>query len=302
MSSTSLTPSQHASAVMLWHYGTWGYGYGYALGHPPGEHQPILQPLHQPAHHQDQDLQISPPTALIHSSQTSSNTPDVTMMPPLHRAEDKSKALSALKEAVEAVACPSLTETAKQLVFGHGDPNSAIMIIGEAPGAEEDEQGVPFVGASGRLLESMLASVHIARHHVYMTNVIPWRPPFNRPPTSEEIKIFAPWLWRHIAIVQPQFLICVGATSTKAVLKISTPLMNTQGIEYTYQCPYGNISFPAWTLYHPAYLLRVPGQKKTAWAQLQQIAKTLQERGLLAPPQPGNQEPTSTKDPAHTAP
>lgn len=203
---------------------------------------------------------------------------------PLFVNQDKKVALEALRQAMESVACPSLTDTANRLVLGDGHPHSAIMIIGEAPGAEEDEQGLPFVGASGRLLESMLASIHLARQQVYMTNVIPWRPPFNRPPTSEEIKLFSPWLGRHIAIIQPRFLLCVGASATKAVLKLTIPLMNTQGTEYTYQCPHTHQSIPAWTLYHPAYLLRVPGQKKTAWIQLQHIEQVLHDRGIHPTP------------------
>lgn len=193
---------------------------------------------------------------------------------------NKTDALAAWQEAVAKVSCPSLTDTASRLVVGDGDPNHAIMVIGEAPGAEEDQQGIPFVGASGRLLEAMLNSIHIARHHVYMTNVLPWRPPFNRPPTAEELRIFSPWLSQHIAIVRPRFLLCVGATATKAVLQLSVPLTETQGKSYPYVCPYTHDTIPTWTLYHPAYLMRVPSQKKTAWTQLQDIQTYLCTHGL----------------------
>ena len=196
------------------------------------------------------------------------------------KAEDKTSALTRLEEKLRHFREPSIAQTAKNMVFADGNPHSAIMLIGEAPGAEEDLQGKPFVGASGKLLDAMMASIQLDRSKVYITNVVPWRPPFNRQPSSAEIKTFLPFLQEHIHLIQPRLLICVGAVAAKAVLNLDQTLTQSQGQVLWYTNPLSHEKIPTWTLYHPAYLMRAPGQKRAAWQQLLCIQGFLKEKGI----------------------
>ena len=161
-----------------------------------------------------------------------------------------------------------LKKTAKQTVIGDGDPNSFLMIIGEAPGKDEDIQGKPFVGQAGQLLNKMLEAINIKRKDVYITNVVPWRPPNNRTPTNEEILQCLPYLQKHIEIVNPNYIFLLGATAAKAVL--STPLSISRLREKWHHYNSINLNKNIKTLvsYHPAFLLRSPQHKKEAWKDL----------------------------------
>lgn len=174
----------------------------------------------------------------------------------------------ALREALAAFDGCALATTATNLVFSDGNPEAGLMLVGEAPGAEEDRAGLPFVGASGRFLDRMLASIGLDRTKFLITNLIPWRPPGNRNPTDAEIQICLPFLLRHIALVRPRRLVLLGAMATKAITGRSEGIRRLRG--RWLELPIHGLDQPMPTLpmLHPAYLLRTPGAKRDAWADL----------------------------------
>ena len=190
-------------------------------------------------------------------------------------------ACGSLEELQLAVAgCDlDLKATATQMVFADGDPASKIMFIGEAPGVDEDRQGKPFVGVSGQLFNKMLASIGLVRENIYITNTILWRPPGNRTPTKEEVAIFLPILRRHIELVAPKVLVCLGGSATKALLATDTGILKLRGRWHDYDMGGGNI-LPLMPTIHPAYLLRAPQQKALAWHDFCLIAKKMREKGV----------------------
>ncbi len=157
---------------------------------------------------------------------------------------------------------------AKTTVFADGNRQTRVMVIGEAPGREEDIEGKPFVGRSGQLLDRMLAAIGLSRHAnlradaVYITNVLPWRPPQNRDPTSDEIALMRPFLLRHIALIAPDFLLVLGNTAAKTLLETETGITRLRGEWHQV------LGIPVLPSFHPAALLRNPAQKKAAWADL----------------------------------
>ena len=171
----------------------------------------------------------------------------------------------------------SLKNTAKKLVLFDGNIKSNLMIIGEAPGQEEDEQGIPFVGRAGQLLNKMLSAIKLDRKEVYVTNVVPWRPPQNRTPTDEEILDFLPFLQRQIEIIKPTFIYLLGTTAAKAILSTPLSLGKLRGQRHEYKTINMNASVNVLVSYHPAYLLRSPNYKKEAWSDLQMLQKKLNE-------------------------
>ncbi len=185
--------------------------------------------------------------------------------------------LGDLRERLEAFdGCP-LKQTAKTLVFGAGDPEAQIMLIGEAPGAEEDRQGEPFVGPAGLLLEKMLASIGLSRNSVYITNILPWRPPGNRSPSDTEIAACLPFVQRHIELIAPRIIVMLGGTSAKALLNRSEGIMRLRGKWLDYRIEPLNTLIPARAILHPAYLLRQPAQKRETWIDLLAIQEKLHE-------------------------
>jgi len=184
--------------------------------------------------------------------------------------------LDALRQAVENDDGSELKRTATQMVFADGDPASKIMFIGEAPGADEDRQGKPFVGVSGQLLNQMLASIGLDREAIYITNIILWRPPGNRTPTSEETAQFLPILRRHIQLVQPEILVCLGGAAAKGLLATDMGILKLRGAWHYYDAGDGR-ELPLMPTLHPAYLLRSPQQKALAWKDFRLIAKKMRE-------------------------
>ena len=183
--------------------------------------------------------------------------------------------LEMLKEAMQDFDECDLKKTATQLVFSDGNPSSKIMLVGEAPGAEEDRQGIPFCGASGQLLDKMLSSINLDRSSVYITNVIPWRPPGNRTPTENEVSLMKPFLMRHIEIVLPKIIVAVGGSSAKAILDIEGGILRHRGLWKDLELSDGK-KIPTIPTLHPAYLMRAPNQKKLAWEDLKSIRSKLQ--------------------------
>lgn len=190
------------------------------------------------------------------------------------RAAAKSAAsLEDLRAILAAFEGCALRTTAKQLVFAAGNPEARVMFVGEAPGYEEDIQGLPFVGRSGQLLDKMLAAIGLDRTSAYITNIIPWRPPGNRDPSLHETSICLPFIQRQIELVGPDVLVCLGKPSTAALLGISEGIRKTRGRWFTYST--GTREIRAIATFHPAYLLRSPLEKRLAWRDLLAIRKAL---------------------------
>jgi DNA polymerase len=184
--------------------------------------------------------------------------------------------LEALRELLEKFDGCALKSTATRLVFADGNPKARIMFVGEAPGREEDIEGLPFVGRSGKLLDRMIAAIGLDRSSVYIANVIPWRPPGNRTPTPQETQICLPFIRRQIELVNPDVLVTLGNPSTQTLLSTREGIMKTRGRWFDYDT--GTRVIRAIATFHPAYLLRSPSYKRLAWQDLRSIAKAL-ERG-----------------------
>jgi DNA polymerase len=168
-----------------------------------------------------------------------------------------------------------LRDTAGKLVFSDGVAEAGLMLIGEAPGADEDRLGRPFVGVSGQLLDRMLASIGVRREeNAYLTNILPWRPPGNRTPTDAEINLFTPFAVRHVALVRPRLVVFLGGTAAKAMLRTRDGITRIRGRWHRLEVP-GLGTVPALPTLHPAYLLRSPAQKREAWADLRLLRRTL---------------------------
>jgi len=170
-------------------------------------------------------------------------------------------------------ACP-LKHTASNLCFADGNPGARLMIIGEAPGRDEDRMGVPFVGADGQLLDKMLMTIGLDRASAYLTNLLPWRPPGNRSPTDEETAMLLPWLFRHVQLAKPDIVLLLGGAAAKLVLGSNDGIMKLRG--HWHEIDFGDgVLRPALASLHPAYLLRSPAQKRLAFEDLLLLAKRL---------------------------
>lgn len=180
-----------------------------------------------------------------------------------------------LKEAVHRFEGCSLKKLATNTVFADGNPEAEIMLIGEAPGLNEDQQGIPFCGASGILLDKMFAAIGLDRNSVYITNTIFWRPPGNRQPNDEELAICRPFVEKHVALMNPSLLILAGGTATSAMLGTQMALSRLRGRFYQYTNNYMDRAVPVAVMYHPSYLLRQPGQKRLAWQDMLAIREFL---------------------------
>jgi DNA polymerase len=198
--------------------------------------------------------------------------------------------LAALRAEVEAFEGCALKKGATNTVFADGNPEAKIMLIGEAPGANEDRLGKPFVGRSGQLMDKMLESIGLGRTHtegssVYITNTIFWRPPENRTPTPAETATCRPFLMKHIQLINPAILVLVGGTAAKTVLQTQESMGRLRQKWLKFEVP-GLGEVPTLATFHPAYLLRNPPAKKDAWADLLLLRTRAEELGLLAPHAP----------------
>jgi DNA polymerase len=183
--------------------------------------------------------------------------------------------LEALRALLETFDGCALKHTATRLVFADGNPQARIMFVGEAPGRDEDIEGLPFVGRSGKLLDRMIAAIGLDRGKAYIANVIPWRPPGNRTPTPQETQICLPFIQRQIELVNPEVLVTLGNPSTQTLLSTREGIMRTRGRWFEYDT--GTRPIRALATFHPAYLLRSPSYKRMAWQDLRAIAKALEE-------------------------
>lgn len=191
-----------------------------------------------------------------------------------HAAEN-AQTIDDLRAAIEAFEGCALKKTATNLVLCDGPADAKLMLVGEAPGAEEDRKGLPFVGPSGQLLNAMLDSIGIAREQVMISNSVFWRPPGNRTPTTQETVVCRPFIERLIELVNPNVLVCVGAPSAHNLLGETQGISRLRGKWYTYQTPKLSAPIDATAMFHPAYLLRTPIKKRDAWHDLLMIKQKL---------------------------
>ncbi len=194
--------------------------------------------------------------------------------------EDKKKLLLELKSEIENIDNCELKNNATQLVFADGNCESNIMIIGEGPGQKEDEQGKPFVGDAGQLLNKMLEAIQIKRHNIYITNVVNYRPPNNRKPEPSEINRYSNFLRKHISIIDPKILILMGSTAMESLFGSKIKISKERGVWK--DLIIHNKTYLTMITFHPAYLLRQAEQKKYSWADLKQIRKKIDELRISA--------------------
>ena len=206
---------------------------------------------------------------------------------PEQGVSDPVKALKIIREDLgDCTRCPLHKQGRKQIVFGVGNAAAELMFVGEGPGADEDEQGEPFVGRAGQLLNNMIKAMGIKREDVYIANIVKCRPPGNRTPEREECETCSPFLMRQIAVIKPKVIVALGATAAKTLLAMSSSMAQLRGRFYDFKPVGVRSNDPNWdgcklaVTYHPAFLLRDPRQKGEAWKDLQMVMK---EVGMKAP-------------------
>jgi uracil-DNA glycosylase len=205
------------------------------------------------------------------SSLAASSNPETNVQDPV-------RGLQIIREDIgDCTRCPLHKQGRKQIVFGVGNPNADLMFIGEAPGADEDMKGEPFVGRAGQLLTNMIKAMGLSREEVYIANIIKCRPPGNRQPERDECETCSPFLMRQISVVKPKAIVALGAVAAKTLLAINAPMSEFRGHWYDFRGTKLAVT------YHPAFLLRDPRQKKETWKDLQMV---MRELGLPMPAKP----------------
>jgi DNA polymerase len=190
----------------------------------------------------------------------------------------KATTLAELQTLLDRFEGCNLRASAMQLVFADGNPHARLMLIGEAPGADEDRHGLPFVGRAGQLLNRMLAAISLTRADVYIANIVPWRPPGNRTPTPQEAAICLPFILRQIALVNPDLVVCLGGSAAQTLLGLKGGITRTRGQWREMTIGGGDRptrSIAALATLHPAYLLRQPALKRLAWRDFREIKRAL---------------------------
>ena len=182
---------------------------------------------------------------------------------------NKAEKLEKLKKSISDIKNCELKKSATNIVFADGNPKAKIMLIGEGPGSNEDQEGLPFVGRAGALLDKMLASIDLDRKKVYITNVVNYRPPKNRRPTEEEIDRYLPYLKKHIEIINPKILVLLGSTALNALIGNEVVISKARG--QWIEKKFGECKTSVIVTFHPAFLMRQPAQKKMAWIDLKMI-------------------------------
>jgi uracil-DNA glycosylase len=231
--------------------------------------------------------QVRPEPDLAPGSAAANNIFEGLSPKPEYGVADPAAALKIIREDLgDCTRCVLHTQGRKQIVFGVGNPRADLMFIGEAPGADEDLQGEPFVGRAGQLLNNMIKAMGLRREDVYIANIIKCRPPGNRTPEREECETCSPFLMRQIAAIKPKVIVALGAVAAKTLLAMNASMAELRGRWYEFRPAGVRSNDPGWTAakmavtYHPAFLLRDPRQKKEAWKDLQTVMKEL---GLKPP-------------------
>lgn len=264
--------AEDPAALLRWYAEA---GVDEAIGEDPINHFKIEAPASVPAAASSPTARQAPaPRAPAMASRDRGASP--SNQSAAHLAQE-AQTVDDLRAAVEAFEGCGLKKFASRTVFADGNPEARVMFIGEAPGADEDRQGLPFVGASGKLLDRMLASIGLERAtNAYITNIVFWRPPGNRSPTDQEIASCLPFVQRHVELVDPAVLVFVGGLAAKTLLAKPTGITKLRGRWYEYETPGMVRPVPCTPLFHPAYLLRSPQQKRLAWRDLLSIKQKLE--------------------------
>ncbi|MER8904233.1 uracil-DNA glycosylase family protein [Mesorhizobium sp. M0772] len=218
------------------------------------------------------------PDAPARSVPAMATVPDEAQAALARQMAASASTLDALRQHMASFDGCNLKFTAKNLVFADGNPEASVMLVGEAPGRDEDIEGLPFVGRSGRLLDRMLAAIGLDRTSVYIANVIPWRPPGNRTPTPHETEICRPFIERQIELVNPRVLVNLGGPSAKTLLNTTEGILRLRG-NWQVHTTVSGTAIPAMPTLHPAYLLRTPAHKKLAWRDFLEVKAKLREVG-----------------------
>lgn len=236
---------------------------------PPARREAEAMPSERPGQRPERPLQPAPAVVVT--------LPDEGAVEAARAEAAAATSLEALRAVMQRFEGCNLKKTATQLVFADGNPAARVMLVGEAPGREEDLDGRPFVGRSGKLLDRMLAAIGLDRSSVYIVNVVPWRPPGNRTPSPQETEICRPFLTRQIELVDPAVLVALGGPAAKALTGASDGILKLRGKWQTY--PLGGREVPCLATLHPAYLLRQPLQKRLAWRDFLSLRRKLDEIG-----------------------
>ena len=194
--------------------------------------------------------------------------------------ESKLAAINNLRSLILNLDC-SLKDVATNLVLCDGNYNANIMFIGEAPGANEDIDGKPFVGEAGKLLDKMLSFINLSRNNIYITNMVFWRPPGNRTPNEKEISVCLPYTKKHIKIIKPKLLVFVGSIAAKNLLNSKEGITKIRGKKHIYEDKENDLKIEARAIFHPAYLMRNPIEKKTMWDDLLEIDEFINSNNIL---------------------
>ncbi|GAA4109349.1 uracil-DNA glycosylase family protein [Aminobacter aganoensis] len=210
----------------------------------------------------------------------SAAVPDEAQAAAARELASKAATLDELKQIMESFEGCNLKATAKSMVFADGNPEADLMLVGEAPGRDEDLEGLPFVGRSGQLLDRILEAIGLDRKSAYIANVIPWRPPGNRTPTPHETEICRPFIERQIALAKPKVLVTLGGPSAKLLVGTQDGILRLRGGWKSHVTADGT-DIPVMPTLHPAYLLRNPAHKKLAWRDFLEVKAKLRELGSL---------------------
>ena len=234
---------------------------------PIMESSPIADPPAAPAPTSNSQLDLEPvipPRKPV--------TPPPALVPEIVPAAKRPAALEAIRNEIgDCTRCPLAFQGRHTIVFADGDPNARLMFVGEGPGADEDAQGLPFVGRAGQLLNNMINAMGLQREQVYIANVVKCRPPGNRDPETDEVQACRPYLDRQIQLVRPRLIVALGRIAAQRLLSTDAPLSKLRGPLYEY----GSDHTPVLITYHPAYLLRSPGEKAKSWADLKRVHQFL---------------------------
>ena len=248
-----------------------------ALAAEVAEPDAVAEPI-QPESRAEMSTRKSPAVAVA----VEENIFEVLATKPEQGVSDPVKALRIIREDLgDCTRCPLHKQGRKQIVFGVGNPSADLMFVGEGPGADEDQQGEPFVGRAGQLLNNMIKAMGITREQVYIANIVKCRPPGNRTPEREECETCSPFLMRQIAVIKPKVVVALGAVAAKTLLAMNASMAQLRGRFYDFKPTGVRSSDPNWdgcklaVTYHPAFLLRDPRQKGEAWKDLQMVMKDL---------------------------
>jgi DNA polymerase len=241
----------------------------------PAARPPVRDAAARPAPHREaarEPQRARPEAPVERAAPTAPAAPEVAIMDARTQARSAAT-LDDLRGILEGFEGCELKRHAKRLVFADGNPQARLMFVGEAPGREEDLEGLPFVGRSGKLLDLMIKAIGLDRTGAYIANIIPWRPPGNRTPTPQESQICLPFIQRQIELVDPDVLVCLGGPSSQTLLGFTDGIMKTRGRWLSYET--GTRQIRAMATLHPAYLLRQPLHKRLAWRDFLAIRKAL---------------------------